>query len=545
MKLKLKTSFYLKKIKKYYKTFSEGLSFTLNNFMFYLHSKNKFYHFKTNFFLRKSLLLFFLIFLIRLFYSQEKTPTKNEIDSTYKTITPKNLYKDNIVKAIELFYKSKDINYKKGQIDALYKLAELETDCGNGAKAMEHITTLKSLSLSWEDYESYIKALNLEAKNFNTDKNHNQSIKILNLAKKYLPKIKSPELRRKNKIDINIFKWYTIESSQSPKETYKDSLIAISEENLRESFLLKDKNIRTKKLLSSSTLLATSLIEVGKQSEAEKYLKIGEEQIKTTDKNKYLVADYYKVKGDYEYRNKEKNKNYLDSALSNYNKSLEICKSLKYGGLLKKLYPQIAKVYGDKNDLEKQLLFKEKEIALKDSLDHDIDINLNEFKQKAYEIKISPNASSDFFNKSILYIILLALVGISVYIIKKYLSKRKHNSPATTEENLFENEILPKDKIDISSAKKLTSLLYEDPNAFYLSFLEAYPDFSKKLLELNPSIKSSDVEFCALIKLNLETKQIAQLKKMTIGAVEAKKYRIRRKLNISREQNIYIFISNL
>ena len=190
-------------------------------------------------------------------------------------------------------------------------------------------------------------------------------------------------------------------------------------------------------------------------------------------------------------------------------------------------------------------MFKEKEIALKDSLDHDIDINLNEFKQKAYEIKISPNASSDFFNKSILYIILLALVGISVYIIKKYLSKRKHNSPATTEENLFENEILSKDKIDISSAKKLTSLLYEDPNAFYLSFLEAYPDFSKKLLELNPSIKSSDVEFCALIKLNLETKQIAQLKKMTIGAVEAKKYRIRRKLNISREQNIYIFISNL
>ena len=161
MKFKLKTSFYLKK---YYKTFSEGLSFTLNNFMFYLHSKNKFYHFKTNFFLTKSLLLFFLIFLIRLFYSQEKTPTKNEIDSTYKTITPKNLYKDNIVKAIELFYKSKDINYKKGQIDALYKLAELETDCGNGAKAMEHITTLKSLSLSWEDYESTLKLLTLRLK---------------------------------------------------------------------------------------------------------------------------------------------------------------------------------------------------------------------------------------------------------------------------------------------------------------------------------------------------------------------------------------------
>ena len=53
------------------------------------------------------------------------------------------------------------------------------------------------------------------------------------------------------------------------------------------------------------------------------------------------------------------------------------------------------------------------------------------------------------------------------------------------------------------------------------------------------------MEFCTLIKLNLETKEISVLKKMTVGAVEAKKYRIRQKLNISREQNMYIFISNI
>lgn len=79
---------------------------------------------------------------------------------------------------------------------------------------------------------------------------------------------------------------------------------------------------------------------------------------------------------------------------------------------------------------------KEKEIALKDSLDHDIDINLNEFKQKAYEIKISPNASSDFFNKSCLYYPTSLSRNISIYYQNIY-QREKHNSPATTEENLL------------------------------------------------------------------------------------------------------------
>lgn len=58
-------------------------------------------------------------------------------------------------------------------------------------------------------------------------------------------------------------------------------------------------------------------------------------------------------------------------------------------------------------------------------------------------------------------------------------------------------------------------------------------------------MKVSDIEICAFIKLNIDTKQIATIKKMTVGAVEAKKYRIRRKLNISSDENMYIWISRI
>ena len=516
--------------------------------IFYSDFKSYYYYCLHNISYNKIFIAFILLFFSGKICSQEKTLTRKEIDSIYKVISTDELFnKEGIARATELYYIAKEVGYKEGQIKALYRLAEVESGMLNSSRATDHIITLKSLTLALGDYENYIKALCLESKNFYTEKNYTQSLKTLNQAKKYLPEIENVEVRRKAKIDIDIYKWFTIESLKFPKESYKDSLIATSEKICKEAFLLKDENLRAKRLLFSSTMAATTLIEMGRQSEAQKYLKIGEKQLKITGINKYPVADYYKVKGDYEYRNKEKNKNYLDSALSNYNKSLKICNLLEYGGLLKTLYPKIAKVYADKNDLEKQLLFQKKEIALKDSLDYQSAIEQNEFKKKAYSIKSQSEERVNPVNKILFYVIviLLALVGISAFIFKKYLSTKKHNNQQAIEEKPFENDTMSKDKIDISSVKELTSLLYEDVNAFHLAFNEAYPNFKKNLLKINPAIKPSDVEFCTLIKLNLETKEIAVLKKMTVGAVEAKKYRIRQKLNISREQNMYIFISNI
>ena len=516
--------------------------------IFYSDFKSYYYYCSHNISYNKIFIAFVLFFFSGKICSQEKTLTRKEIDSIYKVISTDELFnKEGIARATELYYIAKEVGYKEGQIKALYRLAEVESGMLNSSRAIDHIITLKSLTLALGDYENYIKALCLESKNFYTEKNYTQSLKILNQANKYLPKIENVEARRKAKIDIDIYKWYTIEGFKFPKASYKDSLIAISEKICKESFLLKDEKLRANRLLFTSTLAASILIDLNRLPEADKYLKIGEKQLKTVGKNKYPVADYYKIMGDYEYRNKEKNKNYLDSALSNYNKSLKICNLLEYGGLLKTLYPKMAKVYADKNDLEKQLLFQKKEIALKDSLDYQSAIEQNEFKKKAYSIKPQSEELVKPVNKILFYVIviLLALIGISAFIFKKYLSKKKHNNQQAIEEKPFENETMPKDKIDVSSVKELTSLLYEDVNAFHLAFNEAYPNFKKNLLKINPAIKSSDVEFCALIKLNLDTKQIAQLKKMTVGAVEAKKYRIRQKLNISREQNMYIFISNI
>lgn len=70
-------------------------------------------------------------------------------------------------------------------------------------------------------------------------------------------------------------------------------------------------------------------------------------------------------------------------------------------------------------------------------------------------------------------------------------------------------------------------------------FDEMFPGFSKKLLEINPQIVQSEIEFCSLLKLKISTKDIARYKYITPKTVQNKKYLIRKKLNIPKEIDIY------
>ncbi len=451
-------------------------------------------------FYKNRLLLIFFTFLFGSLFSQKKILTEKQIDSVYISIVTDKLFNDRgITKVLELYNKAKQANYVNGQIKTLYRLAELESGLSNYTKSLDYINILKPLALSNENYEYYVNALCIESKNFYCDKNYTQSLKILNQAKIYIPNIENIEAKRKAKIDVNIYKYFTFQISKIPEKSYRDSMIVTSKKVCAESFLLKDKKIRANRLLFSSTWAAQPLIDLDRLAEANKYLKIGESQLKLMDENSYAVADFYEAKGDFEFKNNKKN---INSSITHYLKSLKICNSIGYDGRLKTLYPKIAEAYGITKNYEKKLYFLEKHRKLRDKLDNLSNNSLNDFKQKAYETK--DNSTTN--NIVVVSILLIAFVLVLLILYYTYFKKN------STKKELKE-EIKSENKIDSSPAKKLISLLFEDEKAFYLAFNETYPNFSKKLLQINPTIKPSDVEFCALIKLNLETKEIASLKK--------------------------------
>lgn len=91
--------------------------------------------------------------------------------------------------------------------------------------------------------------------------------------------------------------------------------------------------------------------------------------------------------------------------------------------------------------------------------------------------------------------------------------------------NLAEDEIL--------------RLAKENSPRLLSKFKSLYPDFFEKLAEIQPNLQNSELIFCIYLKLNLSTKEVATYTFVTPKAVQNRKNRIRKKLNIASSVDIY------
>lgn len=90
--------------------------------------------------------------------------------------------------------------------------------------------------------------------------------------------------------------------------------------------------------------------------------------------------------------------------------------------------------------------------------------------------------------------------------------------------------------------REIYQLAESNSPLFYDKFQAFFPHFIPEILTINPNLIHSELYFCALMKIDFDTKKIAQCTNSSIRAVESKKYRIRKKLNIPSEMNINSFI---
>jgi DNA-binding CsgD family transcriptional regulator len=71
------------------------------------------------------------------------------------------------------------------------------------------------------------------------------------------------------------------------------------------------------------------------------------------------------------------------------------------------------------------------------------------------------------------------------------------------------------------------------------------PDFFEKLAAIQTNLQNSELIFCIYLKLNLTTKEIATYTYVTPKAIQNRKNRIRKKLNISSSVDIYKWFDEL
>lgn len=85
----------------------------------------------------------------------------------------------------------------------------------------------------------------------------------------------------------------------------------------------------------------------------------------------------------------------------------------------------------------------------------------------------------------------------------------------------------------------------EDWQVFETNFDQAHENFLKLLRKRYPELTPKDLRFCAYLRMNISSKEIASLLNISVRGVEIRRYRLRRKLNLPHDKNLVEFMLEL
>lgn len=286
--------------------------------------------------------------------------------------------------------------------------------------------------------------------------------------------------------------------------------------------------------------------------------------------------------------------NKLDSAIYYSRDAVEILDSIAPFGLTQlKASEVLYKAYIKNEEYENAANYFEKFTAISDSLNiEDRKINVQKIvleeeyrtKDKIRELEESKSRSNMY---SIIFglFALLLILGVVLYIYRAKLKRIELERQLVTLKQkelranleLKNKELIGKAMIELHHTEIIEDILKDlkevklkahkketqnaidyiakrlkrDTNTniwdeFELRFREVHESFYKNLINTHPDLTSKDKRLCALLKLNLTTKEIAQVTGQSSKSVENARTRLRKKLDITNSQtDISSYLSNL
>ena len=266
----------------------------------------------------------------------------------------------------------------------------------------------------------------------------------------------------------------------------------------------KDRNEALNSLLAKATTAIGMLnLKVEKKDSADYYLKKSlaqlPSQITETTISPYVYKNWSAIYAIH--RKYEKAKLYADF----YTKTAEKINVLED---IKDAYELNYKL---SEELKDSTAYKNLEnyVKVNDSVNKIDKRSISQIFEKDFEEKNNHIEQKSKYLRYLIIIILLILIGLVVgsYFLKQYLQKKNNEKKNILKKK--ESEIVTlESKINIAF-DEVISLAKSNSPIFLTRFKEVYPDFIDKIIEIYPSIQSSELTFCAYIRLNFSTKDIA------------------------------------
>lgn len=227
-----------------------------------------------------------------------------------------------------------------------------------------------------------------------------------------------------------------------------------------------------------------------------------------------------------------------EKALDYYKKAADILVKTKRINKLPELYQKIAFMYQRLNNKEMETVYSSKA----DELDQKLELSGNE------AIDLSLTEIIEQKNKGNINIILISIgaltfiLGISLFF---YFRNRQHRKEGNAPRKPSKETYPTKERISKEDFTELLDLAKSNDLKFIKRFEEINPSLLQNILKINPQLTKSELSLCAMIWLGFSSKDIADFTFIQHRSVQTKKGRLRKKLNIPSETDLYSFFTSL
>jgi TPR repeat protein len=309
------------------------------------------------------------------------------------------------------------------------------------------------------------------------------------------------------------------------KQAYSEAL-SLEDSNIYKKFTL----IYALESLAWSTALAEDI------TSARKYITKIDELLASYPNEDFMLRNLI-IKGAVENvaENYHPAIKYLSEAISKAKQSHKVY-------ILYEIYPMISASYGQLKDFENATIYSWRQKHLADSIGIVKEKVKNSSLVSTINLKISePEKSNKSIYPVLIIVAIFLLIGGYVLYNKTQSRPVKKKDASKVIKNAY-TETSADRQLEIS--KKLVNLAKADINVFYIEFQKVYPTFYQSLKE-KYDLNISDLNFCTLIKMNFEIKQIAVYTNSTLRSVESRRYRIMKKMNLKSQNDLYILLSKL
>ncbi|MCX2719836.1 helix-turn-helix and ligand-binding sensor domain-containing protein [Lentiprolixibacter aurantiacus] len=141
--------------------------------------------------------------------------------------------------------------------------------------------------------------------------------------------------------------------------------------------------------------------------------------------------------------------------------------------------------------------------------------------------------------------------------LKEDFKNKSNELAASTMSIIKKNELLTRVKEQLlesdskENARQLIEIINrnlthdDDWELFQEAFNNADREFLGKLKSVHPNLTPNDIRLCSYLRLNLSSKEIAQLLHISTRSVEIKRYRLRKKMDLNHDENLVNYILQL